>query len=231
MQTILSQSRHPRRPVSRQRRQSQRGNVLVEFAILFPFLTSLLAGAFTMGMSLTKAVQCSQLCRNANVLMVRSIDLSVSTNQQLLLRTGTGLGLNVAGSNLPDANGKGTIILTKVVRVGDSACYNGIVNWNGNPSTCPNHGQYVIAQRIVIGNTTRWSSATGPIASSYLDSKGQVSDANIASISTIRATNFPGIVQLSNDEFTFVSEVYADVSDLTLMNWMQAPTISVRNVS
>lgn len=220
-----------RKSASPRRRHTQRGNVLVEFAILFPFLTSLLAGGFTLGMSLTKAVQCSQLCRNANVLMVRSIDVSSAANQQLLLRTGTGLGLNIAGTNNPDPNGKGTIILTKVIRVGDSACYSGINNWNGNPSTCANHGQYVIAQRIVIGNTTRWASATGPISSSYLDSKGQVSDANVATNSTCRAIGFPGIVALSNDEFTYVSEVYADVSDLTLMNWMKAPTISVRNVS
>jgi Flp pilus assembly protein TadG len=221
---------HPK-SVSAARRRAQRGNVLVEFALLFPFLTSMLAGGFTIGMSLTKAVQCSQLCRNANVLMVRSIDLSTLANQQLLLRTGTGLGLNVAGTNNPDVNGNGTVILTKVVRVGDSACYNGIANWNGNPGTCPNHGQYVIAQRIVIGNTSRWPSATGPIGSSYLDSKGQVSEANIASNSTCKATGFPDIVELANDEFTYVSEVFADVSELTLMNWMKAPIISVRNVS
>jgi Flp pilus assembly protein TadG len=219
------------RRVSARGLRCQRGNVIVEFAILFPFLTSMLAGAFTIGMSLTKAVQCSQLCRNANVLMVRSIDLSSNANKQLLLRTGSGLGMNIAGTNTPDPNGKGTIILTKVVRVGDSACYSGITAWNGNPATCPNHGQYVIAQRIIIGNTSQWASATGTASGVVLDSKGNVSDQDIAQNSSARATGFPGIVQLNNDEFTYVSEVFADVSDLTLMNWMQAPMISVRNVS
>ncbi len=223
--------RQPLKAPSSRRGRSQRGNVLVEFAILFPFLTSMLAGAFTIGMSLTKAVQCSQLCRNANVLMVRSIDLSTTANKQLLLRTGTGLGINVAGTNSPDPNGKGTIILTKVLRVGDSSCYAGIINWNGNPSSCANHGQYVIAQRIVIGNTTRWASATGAAAGLSFNSKGEASEANIATNSSYKASNFPGIVELSNDEFTYVSEVFADVSELTLMNWMKAPIIQVRNVS
>ncbi len=212
------------------RRRNQRGNVLTEFALLFPFLTTMLAGAFTIGMSLTKAVQCSQLCRNANVLMVRSVDLSNAVNQRLLIRTGAGLGLNIPGTNTPNPNGKGVIYLTKVVRVGDNACFLGIPNWNGLPSTCPNHGQYVIAQRIVLGNGTRWNSATGK-PTSTLASDGTVSDADIANISTNRASGFPGIVALSNDEFTFVSEVFADVSELTLLNFMQAPIIRVRNVS
>ncbi|MDX2268897.1 MAG: TadE family protein [Bryobacter sp.] len=217
-------------PISSRRRRSQRGNALVEFAMIFPFLTTMLVGGFTMGMSLTRAVQASQLCRNANVLMVRSIDLSRPSNQQLLIRTGAGLGLNVPGTSTPNPNGKGVIILTKVIRVGNNACYLGIPAWNGNPSSCPNHGQYVIAQRITMGNSTRWTSVTGNPGSTLL-SDGSVSEANIANVTSNRASGFPGIVSLSEDEFTFVSEVFADVSELTLLNFLRAPIISVRNVS
>jgi hypothetical protein len=219
-----------KRRVSQRRQERQRGNVLVEFAMLFPFLVTMLAGAFTLGMSLTRAVQASQLCRNANVLMVRSIDLSTPANQRLLLRTGAGLGLNVPGTNNPNPNGKGTIFLTKVIRVGNNACYLGITNWNGNPSTCPNHGQYVIGQRIRIGNTSRWSSVTGNPASPLL-SDGSLTDNAIATGTGNRATGFPGIVQLAEDEFAYISEVFADVDDLTLLNFMKAPVINVRNVS
>ncbi len=218
------------RPISAKRLRKQRGNVMVEFALVAPFLMAMLTGSFTMGMSLTKAVQASQLCRNANVLMVRAIDMSKTENKQILLRTGSGLGLNVAGTNTPDPNGKGVIILTKVVKVGDNACNLGITAWNGNPTSCANHGLYVIGQRILIGNTSRWTSLTGtPSITSAAD--GSFTDNQIATSTGIRANGFPGIVELENDDFVYVSEVFCDVSEISIFKWITAPIINVRNVS
>ena len=48
------------------RQKSQGGNVIIEFALVAPFLMLLLAGVFTIGMSLNRSIQCSNVCRNAN---------------------------------------------------------------------------------------------------------------------------------------------------------------------
>jgi hypothetical protein len=217
-------------PRSLRRQKRQRGSFMIEFALVAPFLMILLAGSFTVGMGLNRSIQCSQVCRNANALMARGVDLSKPTAQQMLIRAASGMGFNQTGSSLPDPNGKGGIYLTKVVRVGPSQCYMGIPTWDGNPSTCPNFGQYVIAQRIRICNTTRWSSSLGNPASA-LSSSGSLTDADIANVSGNRATNFTDIITLANDEFAFISELFADIDDLAMIPWLAAPRISMRNVS
>jgi len=215
---------------SQRKMNRERGSFIVEFALVAPFIMMLLAGSFTVGMGLNRSIQCSQVCRNANALLARGVDLSKTNAQQMLIRSASGMGFNIAGSTSPDPNGKGGIYLTKVIRVGDNQCYLGIPAWNGTPSSCPNYDQYVIAQRIRICNTTRWSSQIGA-PTSTLTASGVVSDADIANISGNRATNFTGIITLSLDEFAFVSELFADIDDLAMMPWLLAPKISMRNVS
>ena len=210
--------------------KSRRGNTILEFAIVAPVLVLLLAGSFTIGMSLVRASQLGQVCRNANVLVVRGINLAQSQNQQLVVRTAAGLGMNIPGTNNPNPAGKAVVILTRVLRVGNNACNAGISNWDQNPSSCPNHGSYVITTRIVIGNQTRWSSATGSPASPLL-SDGTVSEANVATNTGNRATGFPGIISLSLDEFTFIAEAFADASEIALFRNILPPVIRVRNLS
>lgn len=218
------------RPISQNRLARQSGNVMMEFALVTPFLMLLLAGSFTIGMTLNRTIQASNVCRNANVLQVRGVDLSTTQNQSMLLRTAQGLGLNNAGTYTPNPNGKGVIYLTKVMNVGPNQCNLGIPGWNGTAATCPNYNQYVIAKRNVIGNSSRWSSVTGNPGSA-LNTDGSISDNYICTITSNRASGFPGIVSLALDEYTYVAEVYVDISDLNFVNWFSAPIISVRNVS
>ena len=226
-----------KRRVQRQRRFGQRGSVILEFALISPFLMIMLAGTFTLGMSVNRSIQASNVNRNAIVLMARKVDLSRSENQKMLIRSAAGLKMNIPGTYTPDPNGSGVVILSKVVRVGAVACSVGIPGWNGNPLSCPNYGQYIIAQRIGIGNIARWGSAIG-IPGSPLSSDGSVSDADIANVSSNRATGFPalvtgtGFLYLDNDTYTFVGEMFADMTDLNIMsNWLTAPNIAVRNFS
>jgi Flp pilus assembly protein TadG len=231
----MKDSPTPLFPVSSKRRR-QRGNVLIEFATVAPFLMTMLAGAFTIGMSLNRSIQASNVCRNANVLMVRNVDLSKSENQRMLIRTATGLGMNIAGTDTPNPTGKGSIILTKVVRVGNTYCAIGIPGWNGQASTCPNHSKYAIAQRIIIANTSRWTSVVGTPGVTLL-SNGEVPDADVAQSSAVVTTAFPqtsagsGLIFLNNDEFTYICEVFVDVSELNMLPWLAAPNVNVRNIS
>lgn len=208
----------------------QRGNTILEFAVLAPVLIILLGGTFTIGMSLVKAIQVGQVCRNANVLCVRGVDLSRLENQKLIVKTAMGLGLNVPNTYNPDPNGKAVVILTRVIRVGPNACNAGIPTWDQNPATCPNYGAYVIAWRIAFGNTTRWRSPTGDPASMPA-SDGKIPESEVATNTGNRATGFPGIISLSLDEFAYISEVFADISELKLFTNVAPPIVAMRNIS
>ena len=209
---------------------------MMEFALVTPFLMLMLAGAFTMGMSLNRSIQASNVVRNANVLLARKIDLSNLENQRMLMRSAAGLGRSLAGTVAPDPNGKGGIILSKVVRVGPVQCALGIAGWNGVPGSCPNYGEYVIAQRIYIAKTSNWSSAVGNPASPVA-SDGELSAFDIANGTANRATGFEtveangGIVYLELDQPAYIGELFLDVSDLNMLPWLNAPNITIRNVS
>ncbi len=222
--------------VQEERRRKQSGSTIVELALVTPFLMLLLTGSFTVGMSLNRAIQASNVLRNANVLMSRKVDLSRSENQLMLIRSASGLGMNISGSHTPNPSGKGALVLSKVIRVGPVQCSVGISGWNGTQATCPNFGEYVIAQRIKIANTTRWGSAIGN-PTSALASDGSVSDADIATVTTNRAIGFPqlstgtGIVYMDNDTFAYIGEIFVDVSELNFLPYVSAPEIKMMNIS
>src|SRR4051812_37729181 len=96
------------------------GNSIVEFSVIMSMLLPMFAASFTLGMSLSRALQVSNVCRDAAVLMVRSItdpkaglDLSLAQNQKMLIRAATGLGMAKDANFTPDPNGKGLIVLSK----------------------------------------------------------------------------------------------------------------------
>jgi Flp pilus assembly protein TadG len=211
-------------------RKGERGSFLMEFALVAPLLVLMLAGTVEVGMALNRSLMASQVVRNANVLVVRGIDLSQSQNQQLLIRTASKLGMNTSGTWNPDPNGNGVIFLTKVLRVGNLECALGINNWDGTQASCPNYGKYVIASRINIGNSTRWQSPLGSPGTTQR-SDGTLYDSDIATSSTDVATGFPGIITLDYDKYTYISELFVDISKFQLFATPSEPVIYMRNLS
>jgi hypothetical protein len=215
---------------NRRRDRRQRGSFMMEFAIVIWTLLLMLAGAFEIGMTLIRAIQSSQVVRNANVLTVRGIDLSVLQNQQLLMRTAASLGMNLPNTWNPDPNGNGVIFITKVLLVGPLECAVGVLNFDGTTKTCPNLGSYVIASRVIIGNGTRWSSPIGsPVTAQK--SNGDLYDSDICTNSGDIALGFPGIITLNQDQFTYVAEIYVDTSKFNVFSFLTPPQIYMRNLS
>jgi hypothetical protein len=218
---------------------------MLEFALVMSMLVPLFAGMFTLGMALAKGIQVTNVGRDAVVLMVRSntdpnsgLYLSLTQNQRILIRAATGLGMNLDAQYDPDPNGKGVVILSKVVLVGPAECAIGIVPAPGgappwNATNCPNFGQYVFAYRVVIGNGTRWSGTLGAPPSGIVNANGTISAANIAANTANLATNMGagGILTLTPSTFAMISETYVDVSYLNLFSIYQAPVIFSRTIS
>lgn len=226
-------------------RPVRKGEVILEFSIVMALLTPLFAGMFCIGMALTKGIQVSNVCRDAVVLLVRSVtdpnsglDLSQPQNQAIIVRAATGLNMALNSSYAPNPSGSAVVILSKVILVGPNECSVGVVPtpsgappWNS--SNCPNYNQYVFAYRVVIGNGTRWSSSLGAPPSTIVASTGTISAANIATNTANRATNMGagGIVTLQPSTFALVSEMYADVSYLNLFSIWQTPILYSRSLS
>jgi hypothetical protein len=212
-------------------RRRRKGNFLIEMALVSWVLLYMLVGSFQMGLMLVRAIQAGEICRNGNVLEIRGIDLSQTTNQELLLRTGPSLGINTAGSWLPSSTGAGVVILSEVYYVGPLECSSGVSDFDGTTSTCPNLGQYVIAMRINIGNTAQGSSVAGN-PSSTPGSNGFLTANQICTVTgNVASSTFSSIITLTSDQYTWVSEVYANSSAYNLFSFMQAPTIYMRNLS
>jgi hypothetical protein len=225
-------------------KDAQAGNTILEFAIVMVFLVPMFAGAFTIGMALTKAIQVSNVARDAVVLMVRSntdpnsgLDLSVTQNQRIIVRAAQGLGMASDAQDDPSPTGSGVVILSKVVMVGPTECSLGITPapsgappWNAG--NCPNYGSYVFAYRIVIGNGTRWSSTLGNPGGT-VQPDGTITATNIASNSSDRVASFTTVagMTLSSSTFALVSEMYADVSYLNFFSVLKNPVIYARNIS
>jgi hypothetical protein len=227
------------------KRQAQRGNSMLEFALVMAFLVPLFAGMFTMGMALAKGIQVTNVGRDAVVLMVRSntdpnsgLDLSLTQNQRIIVRAATGLGMNKDAQYDPDPSGRSVVILSKVVMVGPQECALGIVPAPGGAppwtaSNCPNYGQYAFSYRVVIGNGTRWTGTIGTPPSGLINSDGTISAHDIAATTSNRATNMGagGMVTLTPSTFALITETYADVSYLNLFSIYQTPVIYSRSIS
>ncbi len=226
-------------------RKPRAGNTILEFAIVMVFLLPMFAGAFTIGMALTKAIQVSNVARDAVVLLVRSttdpesgLDLSLTQNQRIIVRAAQGLGMNSDAQDDPSPTGTGVVILSKVVMVGPNECsLGGLTPYSTGPpfwdaGNCPNYGSYVFAYRVVIGNGTRWSSTFGSPGGT-VQSDGTITAADIASNTSDVASTFSSVtgMTLSQSTFALVSEMYTDVSFLNFFSVLTNPVIYARSIS
>jgi hypothetical protein len=203
---------------------------MVEFAIVGWTLFFLMAGVLQVGLNMSRAMTAASVCRDANVLTVRGIDLSQSANQQLIARSANGLGLSSSGSWTPNPNGSAVVLISQVYLVGPQECANGVSNFDGTTSTCPNLNKYVISMRIGIGNTTKWTSLIGNPASTP-GSNGYLTANQICTVAGNVTTAFPSDLGLSADQYTYVAEVFADTSNINFFTFLTPSAIYMRNFS
>ncbi|MBZ5592905.1 MAG: pilus assembly protein [Acidobacteriia bacterium] len=222
--------------------RGENGNSMLEFALVMSVLVPVFAGMFTIGMTLSKGIQVSNVCQDAVVLMVRSntdpnagLDLSLVQNQRMIIRAAAGLGMNSNAQYDPSATGNGVVILSKVVMVGPQECATGVVPapptappWTA--SNCPNYGRYAFTYRVVIGNKTRWSSTMGNPPTGVVASNGTISASDIAKNTSNVAQN-AAFLSLTPSTFALIAEMYADVSYLNLFSIMNTPIIYSRSIS
>jgi len=234
-------------------KSGERGNSILEFALVASlFLVPMLAGSYDIGMSLVKALQAGQVCRDANILVVRGIDLSQSDNQSLVVKTASGLGMNLAGTNNPDPNGLGVVILSTIHRVSGNDCAaqgyapSGHLSDGVTPNypTCPNFLYYVFSRRIVIGNSGKLTSVMGSPGDT-LASNGTLDPSQYVVDSVDRAGSFPnhsalqatdsgansGLVFIPPGADGYIAEAAFDISSLNVFASPRMGTLYARHIS
>jgi hypothetical protein len=223
------------------RSKSESGQAMMEFALVTIFLTFLFAGAFTVGMMLTKALQVSNVTRTGAVLLVRSVtdpnnslNMATATNQRMLVREANGLGMAKDAQFDPDPNGNGAIFLSKIVMVGDTECANPAAGLtaHANPpfwdnSNCANYGSYVWEYYVAIGNTTKWASALGTPPTADVQADGSISPVHVATLAgvIVPSSTMTPIMTLSSSQYALFSEMYADVSNIAVFSGYWKPPI------
>lgn len=186
-----------------QRRKRQRGNELIEFALVATFLLPLLFGTVVVGLNLSRSVQVTQVSRDAGHMYSRGVDFSDPANQRLIERLAQGLNIRAAG-------GSGVVILSTVTFIGEAQCAAAGLS----TVDCTNLNYPVTTNRIVIGDASARASAFGTPNSSLIASDGDV--ANFITETSARAIGFNTVLALQPGEVAYVAEVYVPSSDFGL---------------
>lgn len=171
------------------------------------FLVPLLLGTIVIGQNLIRAIETTQVCRDASHMYAYGVDFSQPSNQNILINIGQGLNLQVSGGN-------GVVILSTVTYIDGTACQAG--GYQPNASSCANYMQTVFTRRLVIGNSSIRSSAFGTPNPSLIDSSGNISQAGYLNDTSTRAVGFSSVVPLSANQFAYMGEMYVASPDL---NW------------
>ena len=156
-----------RNRLSARRSRTQRGNEIIEFALLSVFLVPLLLYTFIAGMNLIRVIQAEQICREIGSLYIGGVDLSTYAAQSLVVDVAKGYGLNI-GSGFTgnmynnDGNaGNGYVVVSEIMYVGAATC-----STLPAGTACTNQGAYVFLQRIDFGNSNLTISGA-PVASAF----------------------------------------------------------------
>ena len=209
------------------RRNTQQGSALVEFLVISIFLIfPLLLGAFVFGMSLVRANQVAELCRDAAHMYAYNVDFSQPSSRNMLVQMAQGLNMTVSGGN-------GVVILSTVTFVDANACKSG-----GYASgSCPNLNTSVFSRRIVIGNVGLHGSAFGDPSSLTDPNSGSITAAQYTTSAAAVANGFSNVIQLTTStqkvymaETFVVSPDYNFWKDSAYWSWITPGLITARSI-
>lgn len=201
-------------------RCAERGTSVIEFAFcLVLFWLPLVLGMLVIGFNLIRAVQVTQVARDAGHMYANGINFAQSTYQSLLVSLAIGLNMTTTGGN-------GVVILSTVMYIDANACSAG----GYTTSNCPNYSKIVFTNRVVVGNSSLHASSLGSPVSTELDSNGNVSQSGQLTDTRNQVSGFSNILPLTSGEFAYVSEMFVQSPDTTWAPFLSTPTINARSI-
>jgi hypothetical protein len=156
------------------------------------------------GMNIIRAIQVTQLNRDAGHMFARGVDFSTPANQNMLIYLASGLNLT--------AGGKSVLILSQIIKV--------------DCTSCANRNRAVFMQQLKLGNTSLRASAYGnPIVTST----GAVQD--YANASNALTGNFdPAVMAMQPGDIAYVAESYYRSSENDIPGFMTGTGVAARGI-
>src|SRR5947209_691945 len=184
-------------------RKHQKGSALVEACLcLTLFWTPLFIGTYQIGFNLIRAVQVTQICRDAGHMYSLGTDFS-QTQYQNLLKSLMPASMDASSS------GNTIVYLSTITYLDASSC----ASQNLTTANCPNYGKVVLTRQIPIGNTSVMASHFGtpacPASSAYNCTQ------NYYVTNSLAVAHGFGIPLANSTQFAYVSEMFVQSRDLS----------------
>lgn len=203
------------------KRKSEDGSALVEFVFSGLFWIPLLLGTMVLGLNIIRAIQVTQVCRDAGHMFSYGIDFSQAANQNLLLDLAQGL-------NMTTTTGNGVIILSAVIYVDSTACAAG--GLQANTTSCPNMNQEVFTTRLVVGNSSLHASNFGTPNAGDMDASGNIQPSIYLTDTSTRALGFSNLISLSTGETAYLSEMFVVSPDLDIWSFLGSAGANAQSI-
>lgn len=185
----------------------ERGNSVLEFALVAMPTVLLMLGVVVLGINLGRSVEVAQVARDGGAMFVRGLDFTLAGNQQILVRIAGPLNMQTTG-------GDGLALMSKITFIPDASC--------GKPTDASypdcTAGKSVLMQRVIFGNTSLPGTHYPTAGNVTLDSQGNV--ANYAADANAVIGNFAGTLQLKPLEVSYVTEVFFQTPDVNMQGFL-----------
>lgn len=224
----------PSKPISARRKKNQKGQEMLEFALVTVVFVPLLMGSFIAGMNLIRSNYSNQVCRDLTDMYIHGADFSTYPMQQLAQRLAQGLNLQIgasfAGNSATNTSnsGNGLVTVTQIMYVGTTTSPNCVAV---SPATCTNHDSFVYTQQIQFGNGNLANSSTvtmgnpgsgavltgaGIVQNPVTDSNAKLGSGPQAAMTGLWQTSSNGQSPLTDGQLVYVVETYFQSPDLSL---------------
>ncbi len=176
------------------------------------FWMPLFFGVLVIGFSLIRAVQVTQVCRDAGHMYAYGIDFTLPNYQTLLASMAQGYTLT--------STGNAVVILTTVTYISQTDCQN-----------CANVNQIVITRQIVVGNSSIRASSFGTPPAGEMGTSGNVTSAGYLNDPQCQAVNFSSVIPLNDtNKYAYVSEMWVNSPDVKWWSFLGSMAISARSI-
>ena len=185
------------------RRDSTRGSSMLELAMLLTVAVPMLLGVAGVGLQLGRTLSATQVTRDVSHMYALGADFSLPGAKNIAATLSRDFTLT--------SSGNAVLILSRIVKVYQADCD------ASSLKTCPNLGQTVFAQRIVIGNPTLHVSDFGTPPPSYVDTSGNIKTTDYLQQSTLIASGFNALLVLQDNQSARLVEGYFSMPELNLI--------------
>ncbi len=205
------------------RKRGEQGTALIEFMLCFGlFWVPLFFGTLLFGFNLIRAIQVTQVCRDAGHMYAFNTDFTQPGSQHLLVTLAPSLNMTPTGGN-------GVVVLSTLTYADSNLCQG--AGLQPDSAHCPNLGQIVFTNRIVVGSSALHVSAFGTPAASIIGTGGNILASNYLTDPSAVASNFSSVINLqSSSQFAYVSEMWVTSPDFNFWNAFGPVMIGARSV-